>query len=1020
MGGIGLIVLLVLGTPIALIIWLGIKASRADRSVRELESRFDALQAEVYSLWRELRTRGTAPSAAPTQEQPEPAPMPVSPPLEQTEPSPEPTEATSPPVAIPPPMRLAGRGKIALRVPTSPVATPPPIPEPSLTSVVDAPPPIARPPEPVRVPKIDWEQFMGVKLFAWIGGFALFLGLVFFLKYAFENKLISPEMQVALEYVLGAGLLVGGIWMHRKQYAVTGQTLCATAVLALYAVTFASHSYYQLLSIGPCFAVMVLVTAAAFLLAVQLDAQVVAILGLLGGFLTPVLLSTGKDNPVGLFSYIALLDAGLIAVIRCKRWNYLALLAAVSTVLMQVAWVAKFFAVSKVYIAMSVFLGFEALFLIAFALDDRENPWNCAASIITAFVPLAFTLYLFSFHELAVKPWIIFSFVLAADLGALTLVLLRNQLAPVHLAAGTAVFLVMGIWTASFLTNALLNWALAFYLLFAILHTVFPVVLQRLRPGAAPIWWGHVFPPLALLLVMIPVMKFPELSWLVWLCVLALDCLVFGLALVTASILAIIGALVLTLVAAAIWILEVPAVAGGVPDLLVVIGGFALVFFLVGIYAARRFARAPAQDKPDAPASSWLQMPSGDMRAQIPAFSAILPFVLLIMVVLRMPVANPSPVFGLAMLLVVLLLGVTRWTSMDLLAGVGLACSAALQYAWHEQRFKPGFAVVPLMWHLAFVAVFTVFPFIFRSEMRNRIVPWATSALAGPVYFRLIYNVVKAAWPNPVMGLLPAAFTIPPLIGLLVLARGQSDRRLSQLAWFGGAALFFITLIFPIQLERQWLTVAWALEGAALLWLFHRVPHNGLRLVGVALLCVAFARLALNPSVLDYHPRSGTAIWNWYLYAYGIVTVCLFAGAKLLAPPRDRIGEFNVLALLATLGTVLAFLLLNIEIADYFTPAGTRTLTFQFSGDFARDMTYSIAWALFALGLLVAGIVKKQRAARYASLALLGVTLLKLFLHDLSRLNQLYRIGAFVSVAVILFAASFLYQKFVAPSSQQT
>ena len=76
-------------------------------------------------------------------------------------------------------------------------------------------------------------------------------------------------------------------------------------------------------------------------------------------------------------------------------------------------------------------------------------------------------------------------------------------------------------------------------------------------------------------------------------------------------------------------------------------------------------------------------------------------------------------------------------------------------------------------------------------------------------------------------------------------------------------------------------------------------------------------------------------------------------------------------------------------------------------------MTYSIAWALFALALLVAGIARKLRAARYASLALLGVTLLKLFFHDLAQLNQLYRIGAFVGVAVILLAASFLYQKFV-------
>jgi uncharacterized membrane protein len=259
------------------------------------------------------------------------------------------------------------------------------------------------------------------------------------------------------------------------------------------------------------------------------------------------------------------------------------------------------------------------------------------------------------------------------------------------------------------------------------------------------------------------------------------------------------------------------------------------------------------------------------------------------------------------------------------------------------------------------------------------------------------------------MGLLPAAFAIPPLIGLIVRLRGE--RNLAHLAWFGGATLFFVTLIFPVQFDRQWITIGWALEGAALLWLWHRVPHNGLRYVGVGLLCVAFVRLALNPAILGYHPRSATPILNWYLYAYGITTAALFAGAKLVS---DRRGT----ALLATLGTVLAFLLLNIEIADYFTMAGAPMLTFQFSGHFGRDMTYSIAWALFALTLLVTGIAKKVRPARYASMALLVVTLLKLFLHDLGRLNQLYRIGAFVGVAIILLVASFLYQKFVPAESK--
>jgi uncharacterized membrane protein len=184
------------------------------------------------------------------------------------------------------------------------------------------------------------------------------------------------------------------------------------------------------------------------------------------------------------------------------------------------------------------------------------------------------------------------------------------------------------------------------------------------------------------------------------------------------------------------------------------------------------------------------------------------------------------------------------------------------------------------------------------------------------------------------------------------------------------------------------------------------------------LLVIAFVRLAFNPAVLEYHRRAAMPIFNWYLYAYGLVAISLFAGAKLLAPPRHLVLRSNVRPVLATLGTVLAFLLLNIEIADFFSAPGS-TLTFEFRGNFARDMTYSIAWALFALVLLVAGIAKKVPAARYAAIGLLGVTLLKLFLHDLAQLAQLYRIGAFIGVAVIAMLASFLFQKFFSASKRE-
>ena len=83
-------------------------------------------------------------------------------------------------------------------------------------------------------------------------------------------------------------------------------------------------------------------------------------------------------------------------------------------------------------------------------------------------------------------------------------------------------------------------------------------------------------------------------------------------------------------------------------------------------------------------------------------------------------------------------------------------------------------------------------------------------------------------------------------------------------------------------------------------------------------------------------------------------------------------------------------------------------------------MTYSIAWALFAFALLLIGMKRNLPWVRYAGLALLLGTLVKLFLHDLNSLDKLYRIGAFIGVALILIVASFVYQRFVGPTVQKT
>ncbi len=612
-----------------------------------------------------------------------------------------------------------------------------------------------------------------------------------------------------------------------------------------------------------------------------------------------------------------------------------------------------------------------------------------------------------------------FSFVFLIDLSVAALVLLDEKVSLAQPLAGLAVFGLLALWTGNSLTKELLNAGLTFYLLLAILHSVFPVWRQRRRGAGAALWETQLFPPLALVLVLIPIFRLTEISFAVWPVVLLVDLLAIGLAALTASLLAVVAVLVLTLAATGALIFKIPETLTGLPMPLFLIGVFAVFFVVVGVWLARKF-------KPEALAGGYtlnddLTLP-GNIAAQLPILSAVLPFLLLIMVTLRLPLTNPSPVFGLALLLVVLMLGLTKLFSLDWMPAVGLVCVAALESTWHFNRFNPADPVQGLIWYLVFLAVFSLFPFLFLRQFTDKVVPWAAAAMAGPLQFFLVHRLIKAAYPNELMGLLPAAFAIPPLLSLVMVLKNVpagTKARMTQLAWFGGVALFFITLIFPIQFERQWITIGWALEGAALLWLFHRVPHAGLRLAGAGLLIAAFVRLALNPAVFGYHARSDTAIFNWYLYSYGIVTICLFVGAWLLAPPRNQVLSVNAPPILTGLGTVLAFLLVNIEIADYFSEPGS-TLTFQFSGNFARDMTYSIAWSVFALVLLVFGIARRTRAPRYAGLGLLGVTILKLFFHDLARLDQLYRIGAFVAVAAIAMLGSFAYQRFYAASLKES
>jgi hypothetical protein len=315
---------------------------------------------------------------------------------------------------------------------------------------------------------------------------------------------------------------------------------------------------------------------------------------------------------------------------------------------------------------------------------------------------------------------------------------------------------------------------------------------------------------------------------------------------------------------------------------------------------------------------------------------------------------------------------------------------------------------------------FALYPLVLGSRARDNRDPYVAALIAGAWCFLIARRGMALANLDWMVGIVPVligAITTLHLSQLLrIQPKGQRD--LGRLALVAGAALAFLTVAIPLQLRQQWITIGWALEGAAVAWLYTRIPHRGLLLAAVGLLGTVFVRLALNPSVFVYEPRGEMRIVNWYLYTYLVAAVAMGVAAWFLSKTDDQLpGMPRPRHLLPAAAGILLFLLLNIEIADYYS-TGPEIL-FRFGSSIQQDLTYTIAWLIFGIITLAVGIVWKARPARVTAVAMIAVTAFKCFLYDLSSLGGLYRVGAFVGLAVSLALVSLALQKYVLASEKE-
>jgi hypothetical protein len=226
-------------------------------------------------------------------------------------------------------------------------------------------------PPGARPAMAPWEGRVGGTWLSRIGAVLLVLGAGFFLKHAFENEWIGPEGRVAVGLVAGVALAAAGVRLARDPaYRVPAQSLAAVGLGVLYLSLYAAHGFYALVGPVVAFAGMTVVTATGLGIALRLDARALAALATLGGLLTPVLLGKETDAAAALFTYLAILDGGVLVAAWRRGWTGLALFAFAGTWLLYGAWLDRWYQAGRLPLA----LGWATAYFVAFAWASLRGP----------------------------------------------------------------------------------------------------------------------------------------------------------------------------------------------------------------------------------------------------------------------------------------------------------------------------------------------------------------------------------------------------------------------------------------------------------------------------------------------------------------------------------------------------------------------------------------------------------------------------------------------------------------------
>lgn len=361
-----------------------------DQSPASLEQQLNELRARVYRLESALRARGVAldeaASPAPTTTQLQPIPQQVA----------QPTIPPTPRRAIPTPNFLHQQSE---------------------------------------QPGHSLENRIGSQWFNRIGILAVLIGMAWFLKLAIDNHWIGPAGRVLIGLVAGAALIAWSERFRSKGYPAFSYSLKAVGSGILYLSLWAAFSLFHLIPSSIAFAAMIAVTAFNGFMAWSQNSELLALYAIVGGYSTPLLLATGENHEIALFSYLLLLNLATLALIALRPWSRLLLGSFAGTVFFFASWSFRFY--SNTQFGQTVF--FLSLFFLLFAFaphlvrlnqQSETGPLATRDAFALIVLPLAnaalgflgFYLLVGSNGAASAQPWIAVAF------AAFYLLLLRAPL----------------------------------------------------------------------------------------------------------------------------------------------------------------------------------------------------------------------------------------------------------------------------------------------------------------------------------------------------------------------------------------------------------------------------------------------------------------------------------------------------------------------------------------------------------------------------------------------------------------